>query len=124
MKSIKFPDMLKYVTTNIVTDHDATMSNLKLLLLSDRGSLLGDPYFGTNLKRLMFDQNNYVLRDVVIDDIYTAILQFLPQILVKRKDITINADKTRVQINIKAQNMLDYTLDTYNLVLLSEDITQ
>lgn len=123
MKSIKFPDMLKSVTTNIVTDHDATMSNLKLLLLSDRGSLLGDPYFGTNLKRLMFDQNNYVLRDVVIDDIYTAILQFLPQILVKRKDITINADKTRVQINIKAQNMLDYTLDTYNLVLLSEDIT-
>ena len=123
MKSIKFPDMLKSVTTNIVTDHDATMSNLKLLLLSDRGSLLGDPYFGTNLKRLMFDQNNYVLRDVVIDDIFTAILQFLPQILVKRKDITINADKTRVQINIKAQNMLDYTLDTYNLVLLSEDIT-
>lgn len=122
MKSIKFPDMIKYVTTNVVEDHEATMSNLKLLLLSDRGALFGDPYFGTNLKRLMFDQNNYVLRDVVIDDIYTAILQFMPQILVKRKDITVTADKTRVQINIKAQNMLDYQLDTYNLVLLSEDI--
>ena len=47
MYSIKFPDMVSGVVTNLVKDHDATAQNLKLMLLSDRGALFGDPYFGT-----------------------------------------------------------------------------
>ena len=84
MNSIAFP-----TTTNVVKDHEASAQNLKLLLLSDRGSFFGDPYYGTIIKQLIFEPNNYILRDIVIDAIYTTILQFMPQILVKRKDITI-----------------------------------
>lgn len=47
MYSINFPDMVSSVTTKLISDHDATVQNLKLVLLSDRGSLFGDPYFGT-----------------------------------------------------------------------------
>jgi phage baseplate assembly protein W len=47
---------------------------LKLLLLSDRGSFFGDPYYGTVIKRLIFEPNNVILRDIVIDAVYTAII--------------------------------------------------
>ena len=47
--------MFGNTTTKIAEDHEATLQNLKLLLLSDRNGLFGDPYFGTILKRLMFE---------------------------------------------------------------------
>lgn len=117
MFSIAFPDMVSNTTTKLVNDHEATLSNLKLLLLSDKYSLLGDPYFGTNIKRLTFEQNNQVLRDLVIDDIYTAIATFMPQIMIDRKNITVTSDLTNVYVNIKATNLLDFTVDTYNINL-------
>lgn len=47
MYSINFPEMVSNVTTKLVSDHEATIQNLKLTLLSERNSLFGDPYFGT-----------------------------------------------------------------------------
>lgn len=121
MYSIKFPDMLSNTITNIISDHEATASNLKLLLLSDKYSLLGDPYFGTNIKKLIFEQNNTVLRDLVIDDIYTAIITFMPQLVINRKDITVTSDRAHVYVNIKATNLIDYTTDMYNINLTSSE---
>ena len=121
MKSIAFPIMLGNSSTNIIKDHDATSSNLKLLLLSDKTSLFGDPYFGTNIKKLIHDQNNIVLRDLVIDDIYTAITTFMPQIIVKRGDIKVTSDRSNVYVNIKCLNLIDYTTDLYNINLTSDE---
>ena len=121
MKSIAFPIMLGNSSTNIIKDHDATSSNLKLLLLSDKTSLFGDPYFGTNIKKLIHDQNNIVLRDLVIDDIYTAITTFMPQIIVKRGDIKVTSDRSNVYVTIKCLNLIDYTTDLYNIKLTSDE---
>lgn len=121
MRSIAFPIMLGNSSTNIIRDHDATASNLKLLLLSDKTSLFGDPYFGTNIKKLIHDQNNIVIRDLVIDDIYTAITTFMPQIIVKRGDIKVTSDKSNVYVNIKCLNLIDYTTDLYNINLTSSE---
>lgn len=119
MHSLKFPNMLSSTSTNVVKDYDATLSNLKLLLLSDRGTLFGDPYYGCNLKKLLFEQNNIILRDLVIDDIYTAITLFLPQLKVNRNDIVVKSYLGNVNIEIKALNLLNYTLDLYNINLTS-----
>lgn len=117
MYSIQFPNMVSNTSTNIVKDHEAVASNLKLILGSDRGSLFGDPYYGTNLKKLMFEQNNQILRDLVIDDIYTTILTFMPQLKVNRNNITITSDRAAIYAKIKALNLLDYTTDLYNINL-------
>lgn len=123
MYSLNWPDMFSTTYTKVIQDHEATMSNLKLILLSDKYSLLGDPYFGTNLKKLMFNQNNQVLRDIVIDDIYTAILTFMPQLVVNRKDITVTSNGANIYVAIRALNLLDYTTDLYNINLTqSEEI--
>ena len=126
LKSIAFPEMVSNLHTNIVSDEsngkEATLQNLKLVLYSVKRQLLGDPYFGTNLLKLVFDQNSTVIRDLVIDEIYTAIKTFIPQLQLQRKNITINSNRTTITITIEAQNRLDYTVDTYNLKLL--DITE
>lgn len=117
MYSFNFPEMVSNTNSNIIKDHKATASNLKLLLLSDKYSLFGDPYFGTSLKKLIFEPNNVVLRDLIIDDIYIAILTFMPQIRVERKNITVTSSLGEIYVNIKALNLLDYTVDLYNINL-------
>lgn len=111
--------MFSSASTKTVSESEATAQNLKILLMSEKGSLFGDPYFGTNLKKLIFEQNNQVLRDIVIDDIYSSIATFLPQVKVKRKDIELNSDGTTIYASIKARNLLDFNLETINLALFS-----
>lgn len=118
MDSINFPDMFSTTSTKIVSGHDATLNNLKLILLSSRKTLFGDPYFGTNLKWLLFEQGNEVLQDIVIDDIYTAILTFMPQLTLSRKDIEIVFNREEVFIKIKATNLLDFKTDLYTINLM------
>ena len=122
MQSISFPKMFTNTTTRLLSDHEATVSNLKLLLLSEKNSLFGDPYFGTNIRKLIFEPNNVVLQDIVIDEIYTAILQFMPQVLVKRTDITIVQQGSDLFVTIRALNLLDYTTDLYNINLVSYEV--
>lgn len=122
MYSIQFPDMVSGVNTKIVSDHEATSQNLKLMLLSDRGSLFGDPYFGTLWRKLIFNQNNDILRDIIIDDILTSIQTFMPQLLVKREDIKVISDRYSVSVNIKALNLLDYQTDMYSIKLMEDEV--
>ena len=86
---------------------------------SSKKTLFGDPYFGTNLKKLIFDRNNRILQDIVIDDILNAITNFMPQIRVQRKDITAESSGSTLYINIKAQNLLDYSFDNYTIKMLN-----
>lgn len=122
MYSIRFPDMILGVTTALVEDKKATEQNLKLMLLSDRGALFGDPYFGTLWRKLIFDQNSEILRDIIIDDILTSIQTFMPQLLTKREDIEVISDRYSVSINIKALNLLDYQTDMYSIKLMEDEL--
>lgn len=117
--SFSFPNLFNSGGTKLVYDSKATNQNLKTLLLSTKQSLLGDPNYGTNLKKLIFNQNNSILRDIVIDDIYTNIQVFLPQIDVKREDIELISERNTLYVNIKAKNMLDYNFENISLALYS-----
>jgi phage baseplate assembly protein W len=129
--SLGFPSMFNgfgSTTSRVVVDGEATMQNLLLLLGSEKGEFLGDPYFGIRLKRYLFEQNNYVLRDILIDEIFTQITLFMPQLRVERGDISItqNVEGSRAYLNasIRAMNKKDFTVDTYNLVLYESEGTQ
>lgn len=123
MKSIQFPEMFTRTVTNTVSDYDATLQNLKMLLWSEKGELFGDPYYGTGIKRYLYDQNDAVLVDILIDDIYTAISLFMPQIKVERNDIQlIRSNKGEVSAKIKVLNRADFSTDLYNIVLLEAEV--
>ena len=119
MNSIAFPKMIKNNHVQTVSDYDATLQNMKLLLGSEKGEIRFDPFFGIRLKRYLFEQNNPVLMDVLIDEIYEQLVIFMPQLIITRSDITLTKDTAKVYVNIKARNQKDFELNSYNLVLFN-----
>ena len=119
MNAIRFPKMFNSNKTAIVKDKEATEQNLKALLASFKKTLLGDPYFGSNLQKLLFEHNNIILQDLVADDIYSTITAYMPQIRVIRNNITVESTGSTVNVHIRAQNLLDYTFNEYTLNLLT-----
>ena len=119
MNAVRFPKMFNSNKTAIVKDKEATEQNLKALLASFKKTLLGDPYFGSNLQKLLFEHNNIVLQDLVADDIYSTITAYMPQIRVIRNNITVESTGSTVNVHIRAQNLLDYTFNEYTLNLLT-----
>ena len=107
MYSIAFPNIFSSDKTNLIMDQEATMSNLKLLLKSIRGSLIGDPYFGTKLKEVFFSANTYILKDMIIDEIYSTIRTFMPQLKLARSDIKLTQKKNAIYATINCINMID-----------------
>lgn len=125
MRSIKFPKMFNTNSTNVwkSTEYlEATKQNSKLLLQSERGELFGDPYYGVLFKHFLYNQNSYVLKDAVIDIIYTQLALFIPQVRVKRTDIEIiqNQKKGILYCNFTGINQIDYQPNTYNLILYKD----
>lgn len=121
MKSIEFPKMFNSNSTRLVEDLAATKQNLKTLLYSEKGELFGDPYFGIRLKNYIYEQNNYILKDIIIDEIYTQLALFMPQLVVYRKDIEIIQERASLICKFKATNQIDFTTNMYQIVLLTEE---
>lgn len=121
MYSFDFPNMLSTTHSNLIENHEATKNNLILMLLSYKKSLFGDPYFGTNIKRLVYEQGDSILKDIVIDDIYTAIALFMPQLYVKRKDIDVYIEKDEVYCTINCINKVDSINDLYTIQLTDDN---
>ena len=117
MYSLAFPKMFDGNNVKLYEDHEATASNLKLLILSTRTELFGDPYYGTSLKNAIYEQSDHIIIDLLIDDVYTSILTFMPQLYLTRNDISITSDKADIFVNIKCTNRLDYQTDLFNINL-------
>lgn len=125
MRSYKFPKMFQSNSSRIWKADEynkATKQNVLLLLNSERGELECDPYFGLLLKHYLFNQNSYILKDMLIDTIYTQIAIFLPQVRISRNDINLVADnlKGRIYCKFSGINQIDYTHNTFNLLLFDE----
>ena len=125
MRSYKFPKMFKSNSSQIWREDEynkATRQNALLLLQSERGELECDPYFGILLKHYMFNQNSYILKDMLLDTIYTQIAIFLPQVKISRNSIDIITDKQKGKLycSFSGINQIDYTNNTFNLLLFDE----
>jgi len=121
VESIAFPKMFGVGRTNTVSDREATIQNLKLLLTSEKRELFCDPYFGDNLKRMLYEKNNSALKDILIDDIHVAIATFMPQVKVQHKDISVYADGTTVKCQIRGLNDINASPNVLEINLTDVD---
>ena len=119
MYSIAFPNFFSGANCKLVSDTKATISNLDLLLKSWRTSLFGDPYFGTQLKKFLYEQNSGIIVDLVIDELYTAISTFMPQLYIDRKKIKIRQDKANLYADLEVINLIDGQSDLYTIDLIT-----
>ena len=122
MYSFSFPNMIGNNQAQLKIDKQAIMSNLQLLLSTEKKTLLGDPYYGTNLKQAIFAQQASPIIDILIDEIYTAITTYIPQIFVVRKEIKLQGDKTSLYAVVPVTYKLDNTNDLYVIKLTDENI--
>ena len=69
-------------------------SNIRNLLLTNKGERLGNPNFGTNLISLVFSQENTDLESRVEEEIRASMSEFLP-----------NINIVNIQTNFSDENM-------------------
>lgn len=117
MTSLSFPKMFDFSRTKLHKDTEATLCNTRLLLHSCKETLIGDPYFGSNLMKYIYEQNNVLLQDIIIDDIYLCITTFIPQLYLTRKDIELVSDGTAITAVIHCINKIDNTPNMYDIRL-------
>lgn len=122
VSSISFPTIFKNNQTQVVVDQDATKTNLRLLLGSEVNSLFGDPAYGCPLKQAIYALNNIILKNILIDAIYTSIQTYLPQVSVKRNNIKITStDNKTISAQIICMSTIDGSTNMYDIQLLNTD---
>ena len=117
MYSFSFPNMFTTGSAKLVEDKAAIRSNLVLLLSSEQKTLFGDPYFGCQLRKCLYEQSDSLIVDILIDHIYTTIKTFMPQVYLSRKDIRILAKRTSIVAEIRYYHVLDNTSDLFSIRL-------
>lgn len=122
MYSLDFPNIFNGSTIRLVKDEEAVKKNLKHLLSSNRGGLFGDPHYGCALKPVLWDQaHEAIMKELVRDEIYEAILSYMPQTTIDRDDIEIYTQDNYVHVTIKAENDLGVMSDLMSISLLKSD---
>lgn len=116
MNSIGWPKMFNGGTI-VNKDNEATLNCLHLLLSSEVGTYSFDPDFGIKIRRFYFEQNNYILKNILIDEIYTKICTFCPQLFLERKNIKITQEDKKLKAEIYCKNRENFETNSFSLVL-------
>jgi len=87
-------------------------SNIKNLLLTNKGERLGNPTFGTNLLSLVFSQENTDLESRVEEEIRAAMSEFLPYINIKSIETNFSdTNKDTAVVNLVFTLNVDVTAE-------------
>lgn len=122
MYSIAFPSIFNCSTIKLYKDETAVKSNLRNLLGANRGGLFGDPHFGTALKQILWDQAHPdVAKELIRDEVYEAVLSYMPQTTIDRDTIGVEIEQNVVRITIKAINDLGVYSNLLEISLLDSD---
>ena len=99
---LSLPLQMGTTTFNQTYDNlEQLKSNVKNLLLTNRGERLGLPTFGCGLQSLLFEPNDAELEDKIYNTIENAINYWLPQLLIDSIEITSeDTDKDNNTINV------------------------
>mgnify|MGYP001309067410 CR=1 FL=1 len=96
-------------------------SNIKNLLLTNKGERLGNPKFGTNLLSLVFSQENTDLESRVEEEIRAAMSEFLPFINIVNIETNFSDENMstaivnlRFTLNVDVTSEENLTLDFSN----------
>lgn len=123
MYSIAFPDIFNGSKVNLNKDYDAIKVNLKSLLMSNRGGLYGDPFYGLNMKQILWSQAcKPVVEELLKDEIFNAIYSYMPQVTITRDDIDVKVSGNVVQASINVEVDPTVPSNLFNIqILIDED---
>ena len=99
-----------------VSNRKSIQDNLTMLYLTSKGELLGDPDYGTNIKKYVINNRGMLLQDRIKEDIVNATFKYEKRVLLSEDDVIINENfssdpnyiEIRVQYTIKETGEIDY----------------
>ena len=115
------PEGFFYKTKTVL---EQAKSNIRNLLLTNKGERLGNPTFGTNLLSLVFTQENTDLEARVEEEIRASMAEFLPFINIVSIETNFSEENMstaivnlRFTLNVDTTSEENLTLDfsNYNL---------
>lgn len=100
--NIKFPYIFSLATgkTQLVDEDASIRQSISLILLTNKGELLGDPNYGSRIRELVYDYNNDSMPELVISDILANVLVYEKRINMTAEDIHVTYEDTKVYISI------------------------
>lgn len=120
MYSLDFPNIFNGSSVSLVKDYDAVKSDLKALLYSNKGGLFGDPYYGTNLKKVLWEQAyEPVIQEIIKDEVFEVIYSYMPQITVDRSSIKVDVSGNAVVVSIDVKSSNGIESNLYQITLLT-----
>ena len=91
---------------------DQSKHNIKNLLLTKKGERLGNPLFGSDLYRVVFEQEGDDLENRVEETIRSSISEWLPFINVEKIETTFSpTNKSAVNVSIRFTMNFDTTTE-------------
>ena len=89
------------LVSSTVTTAEATISNLKTLLLTKLGERTMQPDFGTTLYEAIFEPNDDNIKDFIVESIQTAVAKWLPQVNIASIEVLTNETDPTLNNQIK-----------------------
>lgn len=113
--NIKYPlqddTVNNFLFDRTLTTRDALKSNLLLLLFTSIGERYYMPDYGLNLYRYLFEPNDDIQKNTIIEDIKTRVSRYIPEITIENIDIVeVGLEEHTIQIKID----FTYTESTFS----------
>ena len=93
----------KGVFDSTYTTKDAVISNLKNLILTEKGERYMQPEFGTNIRTILFENNTEEIRAILRESINEDIERWLPYVNLEGVDVTPSEDMHSISIRMNFQ---------------------
>ena len=109
--SITHPKMFSVINGNTDIDKLDTSINrsIALILLTAKGEVFGNPEFGSDIRKFLFESYNDNLKELIIDEIIDSVSKWEDRIIINRSDISIEQEDLALKIHIS------YTLTNSNI---------
>lgn len=78
--------------------------NLKVLLETRKGTLIGDPDFGSNLYQLLFEPANEATASQIRQEVATAVEKYYPNVVIDQVDVSFRPMTIQVHIYYRILN--------------------
>lgn len=91
------PEKNRLFRMNNVTK-DALVSNLKLLLLTNKGERYYMPNYGTNLRKFLFEPKDNITVGDIEEDLRNTVKEFIPELTITSFNIYTTEDEEGQQL--------------------------
>lgn len=78
--------------------------NLKVLLETKKGTLIGDPEYGSNLYQLLFEPANEATASAIRQEVATVVETWYSNVIISAVDVTFKSKSVQLSIHYKITN--------------------